>query len=414
MQNFAVSLRSLEHGTRAHRFSAFDINRWYQMIVRGPVIRVIRQLLRNRPTVKRALREGDTWITRQRHSLAVGFPILIQPAPKLLTVAITANCNLRCVGCRYGRDFMFGQQLPLHLVVDLLHDAKEAGFQDVRLYGGEPLLHRDLPQIIHVARGLGLNPVITTNGLLLGAKIDELYDAGLRALTIGFYGAGGTYYRYVQRSGSYDKLERSVAGVRERFGMDVQMQINFLLAKPSCKLISLKEALNFAKRYRTRFQVDIVHYSLPYFSEGVDRELQFTAADQEPLEAIVRELLKFKEDYPELYPEPVASIRSISDWAVKGPDMRVPCTAYRLIWVGADGTVQLCYVTFKLGNLHQTRLRDMLFSKEHKEACRHAFGLKCPNCHCERDSRIQTHAASQRLYSRSSTPRADGEKRVAR
>jgi MoaA/NifB/PqqE/SkfB family radical SAM enzyme len=404
MQKFAISLRSLAHSARRHRFSAFDINRLYQTMVRGPVIRVARELLRSRPTLKRVLREGDTWITRQRHSLAVDFPILIQAEPKQLTVAITANCNLRCVGCRYGRDFMFGQQLPLPLVVDLLHDAKDAGFQNVRLYGGEPLLHRDLPRMVHIASDLGLKPAITTNGLLLGAKIHELYDAGLRTLTIGFYGTGGAYDRYVQRSSSYDKLERSVAGVRDRYGLDVQMQINFLLAKPSCNLIFLKEALDFAKRYRTRVQIDIVHYSLPYFSEGVDRELQFTAADREPLEEIVRELLKFKENHPELYPEPVASIRSIPDWAVKGPDMRVPCTAYRMIWVGADGTVQLCYVTFKLGNLHETRLRDMLFSKEHKEACRHAFGLKCPNCHCERDSRIQTHAASQRLYSRSSAP----------
>ena len=189
-----------------------------------------------------------------------------------------------------------------------------------------------------------------------------------------------------------------MARVRERYGMDVQMQINYLLARPSCTVRSLSEALDFAKRYRTRLQVDIVHYSLPYFTEGVDRELQFTSTDRGPLEQIVRELLKFKEDHPELYPEPIPSIRSIPDWAVKGPDMHVPCTAYRLIWVGADGTVQLCYVTFKLGSLHQTRLRDMLFAREHKAACRDAFALKCPNCHCERDSRIQTDSASQRRY----------------
>ena len=371
------------------------------MFVRGDFVRVLRRLLRDWPTVRRRLADVDTVITRQRHSIAPHFPMLIQPQPRLLTVAITAKCNLRCIGCRYGRDFMPGQQLPLKLVVDLLHDAKAAGFQKVRLYGGEPLLHRDLPKMIQVARGLGLIPYVTTNAVLLGEKIDELYDAGLRSLTIGFYGTHGSYDQYVQRADSYDKMERGVARVRERHGMDVQMQINYLLSKQSCSLRSLNEALNFCKRYQTQFQVDIVHYSLPYFTEGVDRELQFTLADRERLEQIVGELLKFKEDHRDLYLEPAPSIRSISDWAMKGPAMRVPCTAYRLIWVGADGTVQLCYVTFKLGNLHETRLRDLLFTPEHRQASRDAFALKCPNCHCERDSRVLTHAASQREYSRS-------------
>ena len=99
--------------------------------------------------------------------------------------------------------------------------------------------------------------------------------------------------------------------------MDVQMQINYLLARPSCTVRSLSEALDFAKRYRTRLQVDIVHYSLPYLTEGVDRELQFTSTDRGPLEQIVRELLKFKEDHAELYPEPIPSIRSIPDWPLR-------------------------------------------------------------------------------------------------
>lgn len=177
------------------------------------------------------------------------------------------------------------------------------------------------------------------------------------------------------------------------------MQINFLLCRTSCNLPSLYQALNFAKQYRTRIQIDIVHYSLPYFTEGQDRELQFTPQDEAPLRELVNELLKFKRDNPDLYPESLESIRSIPDWALKGPKMRVPCTAYRMVWVGADGSVQLCYVTFKLGNLYQTRFREMMFTQAHKQACRDAFELECPNCHCERDDRIRAHAPSRRLYS---------------
>jgi hypothetical protein len=70
-----------------------------------------------------------------------------------------------------------------------------------------------------------------------------------------------------------------------------------------------------------------------------------------------------------------------------------------MLWVGADGTVQLCYVTFKLGDLHKKRLAEMLFTAEHKRASRDAFSLKCPNCHCSYHNRIERHAVSRLRYS---------------
>ena len=78
--------------------------------------------------------------------------------------------------------------------------------------------------------------------------------------------------------------------------------------------------------------------------------------------------------------------------------MRVPCDAGKLLWVGADGGVNLCYVTFPLGNLHEQRLADFLYGRAHHQAARDAFQLNCPNCHCERDSRIQKHLPSRIRY----------------
>jgi MoaA/NifB/PqqE/SkfB family radical SAM enzyme len=368
------------------------------MALHGHLVRILRPIVRNRAALKHQLVQLDGAVARFQHSVAAHFPSAIRPQPRLLTVAITARCNLRCIGCRYERDFMLGQQLPFGIIVDLLHDARAAGFERVRLYGGEPLLHKDVARIVQTASDLGLNPYITTNGLLLGDKIEELYTAGLRSLTIGYYGTSDLYDAYVQRKGSFDQFERSIAAVRKRYGMNVSMQINFLLCRPSANLKSLESAWSFAQRYSLRFQVDLVHYSLPYFSEGVDRELQFTADDRPALQALTAALAQMKEDRPDLYPESIQSIYSIPEWALRGPNMRVPCTAYRLIWVGADGTVQLCYVTFKLGNLYHQRLRDMLFTDAHHQACRDAFALNCPNCHCERDDRIQAHFTSYHKF----------------
>lgn len=358
----------------------------------------VRRLAGGSATARRLLRRAETQLGLWEHTAARISPRVIGPRPRKLTVAVTAHCNLRCVGCRYGRDFMPGEQLPYPVVHRLLSDAKEAGIETVRLYGGEPLLHPDLPAMVKHAVSLGLSTYVTSNGLLLKQKIDQLYRAGLRTLTIGFYGVGADYDRYVQRDGRYRRLEDNIAFVRERYGSEISIQLNFLLTRLSCNPDALAQAWDFARRYDLEFQLDLVHYSLPYFTLGPDQELQFRPSDRDAIMAFVDSVVDLKRQEPDRLKESMLSILSIPSWLLKGPDMAVPCDAHKLIWVGADGTVKLCYVTFDLGNLHETSLSEMLFTENHRSAARDAFLLNCPNCHCERESRILKHLPSRHEF----------------
>lgn len=293
---------------------------------------------------------------------------------------------------------MVGKQLPLAKVRELLDDAKEAGVELVRLYGGEPLLHPHLPEMVKHAVGLGLSVYVTTNGTLLDRKIDALYEAGLRHLSIGYYGALDGYDSYVQRKNSYRRLEEGLDAVRTRYP-DVQLQLNYLIMKPSCNLEALSHAWTIAQRYQMSFHTDLVHYSLPYFVEGPESALQLGPEDKERIERLVARLLELKGQHPGRFKDSIPSIRSIPDWLLKKAEMKVPCDAGNLLWVGADGAVQLCYVTFSLGNIHERRLKDIVFTQQHHAAARDAFHLKCPNCHCERNNRILKHLPSLIRYS---------------
>jgi cyclic pyranopterin phosphate synthase len=351
------------------------------------------------PELRQWAIKTDTRLGRLKHSAAEYFPQLIAPEPRHLTIAITARCNLLCLGCRYGRDFMPNQQLSWPLVRNLLDDSKAIGFELVRLYGGEPLLHPDLPKMIQHSIKLGMATYVTTNGTLLKEKIDELYGAGLRNLTIGFYGTGEEYDSYVQRRNRFSRLETGIAAARDRYGDKISLRLNWLLRRQSCSVTALHETVDFAVKYRMPIQVDLIHYSLPYFTEGADKVLQFRPEDREQIGIVVAELVRLKGAHPQLFDQNIEGLRSIPDWLLKGSNMRVPCDKYQMIWVGADGTVQLCYVTFRLGNLHEQRLSELMFTPQHYTAARGAFALRCPNCHCGYDSRIQKHAPSLRKYS---------------
>jgi len=332
------------------------------------------------------------------HSAGVLFPQVIQPDPSEIYLSLTSFCNLRCVGCRYGRDFMAGTQLSLEMVKGVLEDCAEYGIKNVRLYGGEPLLHRDLAKIVEYAVKLKLHPFLTTNAILLEQKFDELYEAGLRRIGIGFYGTGDGYDQYVQRKNKWAAVERGVAYAREKGGDSLTMSLGWLLMRPTCNVKDVQDVWDFAVKYKTSIGVSLIHYSLPYFSEGPDKELQFRPEDEPAIRTVVAELLRLKKLRPEMLQQSETALNSVPDWLLRGPDMKIPCDRYKLLWVGPDGTVQMCYVTFKLGNLHEKRLADMLFTPEHRKAAQDAFKLECPNCHCSYHSRTELYPPSRLKY----------------
>jgi cyclic pyranopterin phosphate synthase len=368
------------------------------MTLQQSIRRFVGDRVRSAPRLYQYLKDFENTLERQRHIAGGLVPAVIRPRPYKIMVAVTADCNARCHGCRYGRDFMTGHRLSLDMVRQLLDDAAEAGFYSIRFYGGEPLMHRELPQMVEHCVSLGMRPYVTTNGVLLDKRIDALVAAGLHDLTFGFYGVGEAYDEYTQTPGLFARVERSIRDVAERYGGAVQMQMNWLLMRPTASIAALRDARDFAERYGMSMRVDLIHYSLPYFQEGPDRFLQFRPEDRPLVEAVVDELVAMKRARPELLHHTIEGLRSIPDWLMKGPDMRVPCTAYEMIWVGADGTVQMCYVTFPLGNLHERRLGEMLFTRAHRCAARDAFRLNCPNCHCSSNERIMRHAPSVQKY----------------
>ncbi len=83
---------------------------------------------------------------------------------------ITGRCNLRCTHC-YASIYEREKELPLKTVVNLLREASELGVAHISFTGGEPLLRRDIFEILLHARDLGFSINIFTNSTLVTEKI---------------------------------------------------------------------------------------------------------------------------------------------------------------------------------------------------------------------------------------------------
>jgi cyclic pyranopterin phosphate synthase len=91
--------------------------------------------------------------------------------------------------------------------------AVELGITKLRVTGGEPLVRRDLPQLIRRLAAIpGIRDIaLTTNGLLLPALAEPLYSAGLRRLNVHIDTLDRErFFRITRR----DELDRVLDGLR--------------------------------------------------------------------------------------------------------------------------------------------------------------------------------------------------------
>jgi len=110
-----------------------------------------------------------------------------------LRISVTDRCNFRCTYCMpkevFGRDFQFlphRQLLTFEEITRLSRVFLAHGVEKIRITGGEPLVRRDVEQLIAQLAPLpGLQDLtLTTNGSLLARKAQALKDAGLKRVTV--------------------------------------------------------------------------------------------------------------------------------------------------------------------------------------------------------------------------------------
>jgi cyclic pyranopterin phosphate synthase len=114
-----------------------------------------------------------------------------------LRISVTDRCNFRCTYCMpkeiFGRDYEFlphDQVLTFEEIARLARAFVGLGVEKLRITGGEPLVRRDLPDLIAMLAaiqrpdGSEVDLTLTTNGSALRALARPLADAGLRRVTV--------------------------------------------------------------------------------------------------------------------------------------------------------------------------------------------------------------------------------------
>lgn len=137
-----------------------------------------------------------------------------------IRISITDKCNLRCIYCKPSEEFRQlerSQILSYEEILRLIRLAVTCGISKVRLTGGDPLIRRDVVNLVRsISRLDGVEDIsLTTNGVLLDQMALDLYEAGLHRINISLDSLKRKKYEDITCRDRLSQVLRGIEKVKE-------------------------------------------------------------------------------------------------------------------------------------------------------------------------------------------------------
>jgi GTP 3',8-cyclase len=123
-----------------------------------------------------------------------------------LRISVTDRCNLRCSYCIPEKRFnpiSHDQVLSFEEITSIVKVAVSMGINKIRLTGGEPLVRKNIPDLVSMIAGVeGVTDLcMTTNGMLLEHYAKVLKESGLNRLNVSLDTLDPSKFRNITRYG---------------------------------------------------------------------------------------------------------------------------------------------------------------------------------------------------------------------
>ncbi|KJZ07628.1 molybdenum cofactor biosynthesis protein A [Halomonas sp. S2151] len=134
-------------------------------------------------------------------------------------LSVTDRCDFRCVYCM-SEEMTFlprAQVLTLEEIAQVAQAFTELGVEKIRLTGGEPLVRRNIEQLVSSIGALpGLRDfAMTTNGAGLRRHAEALCQGGMKRLNISLDSLDPERFRRLTRTGDLDKVLDGISAARQ-------------------------------------------------------------------------------------------------------------------------------------------------------------------------------------------------------
>jgi MoaA/NifB/PqqE/SkfB family radical SAM enzyme len=266
----------------------------------------------------------------------------IKPIVGFVQIALTYNCNANCAKCSIKSYKKKEKELSTKEVKSIIDQLYNLGTRKIGFFGGEPLLRRDVTELVAYASSKKMETDVFTNGYLLSEeKIKKLKDAGLSRISIGLDSPDKRTHDKLR--GINGCFEKALEGVKLSLNNNIRVVINTIATKKNVRNGDLKKIVLLGKE----LNVDEVHILLPSMIGG------WLNAKKEILE---------NSDYEKIIP--LTKLKFVfSELVERNGKVYVSCyykNSHKL-YISCYGEVQPCWaVPLSFGNIREKPLKEII------------------------------------------------------
>jgi MoaA/NifB/PqqE/SkfB family radical SAM enzyme len=292
---------------------------------------------------------------------------MITHKPFFLAHAATFGCNSKCKMCTYWQlTPRMKEDMTTEEVFDMLDEAYDFGMRGYYLFGGEPLIRKDIGKIVDYAKRLGYLTTMNTNGSLLASKAESLRGLDFAFVSLDYFDRYNDFIR--GRKGDFDDAIRGIRRIREVANTRVTLvttisTLNTDAMEPMARLArELKVGISY------NFVEPTLDFGLTSSEDSPNMSLGLTRAQQRDF---YEELLRLKRGgYPLMETEYV--LKHFSEgrrWVCHFPKM--------FVYVSPDKKIFDCTYNYSY-DLRKGSFRDYFSSQTYRDQV--SMAERCNRC----------------------------------
>ena len=148
-----------------------------------------------------------------------------------LRISLTDRCNLRCTYCmpaegivlREKSEFMTSEE-----IIEIATTFVKMGVKKIRLTGGEPLIKKDIVNILTQLSQLPIELTLTTNAVLVDKYLQTFKDVGIKSLNVSLDSLKAARMNAISRRAYFDRI---MANIDLLIDSEIDVKLNVVLMK---------------------------------------------------------------------------------------------------------------------------------------------------------------------------------------
>lgn len=292
--------------------------------------------------------------------------------PIEMEIGLTNACNHRCIFCAVDYTGYQSNRIDSRILIGNLEELAPRGVKSIIYAGeGEPLLHREAPDIINRTKDLGIDAAMSTNGVLLTPEMSRECLGSLTWIRFSVAGITDTTYDRIQQGKPGDlsrvlsNMEAAVR-VKKEQGLNTTLGVQLLLL-PDNK----NEIVQMGKELR---KIGVDYFTVKPFSQH-PQSRHILQVDYKEMLELEKEVKQLQTDNYKVY------FRAHSMQKLECKRCYKHCWALPfMVYMDAKGNLWPCIVfmgkdELKYGNIYESSFVDIWEGGHRKEIVDHFMNM---------------------------------------